>query len=105
MLEFAEQLTLDPANITQMHHEGLRSHGWTDENIIDIVHMVALYAYAARLAEGLGAELEPGRGWESLVEKLPFRDQDTHKTFSRLIGAVPQLCPVCGRNSCQHRPT
>ena len=94
MLEFAEQLTLDPANVTELNHKELRSHGWTDEDIIDMVHIVALYSYMVRVADGLGVELEQGKGWESLVEKLPFREQSTKKTFGTVADAFSQKTAV-----------
>ena len=96
MLEFAEQLTLDPANVTELHHEELRSHGWTDEDISDMVHVVGLFSYMVRVADGLGAELDVGRGWEALVEKLPFRDQSTPKTFGTAVGPVPEQTATSG---------
>ena len=96
MLEFAEQLTLDPANVTELHHEELRSHGWTDEDISDMVHVVGLLSYMVRVTDGLGVELEQGKGWETLVKKLPFRDQSTPKTFGTLTGAVPSRSTTSG---------
>ena len=87
MLEFAEHLTLDPANITAAHHEELRSHGWRDADIVDMVHIVALYSYMVRVADGLGVELEPGRGWEDVEERLPFKDASTPKTFHTIESA------------------
>ena len=84
MLEFAEHLTLDPANITAAHHEELRSYGWKDADIVDLVHIVALYSYMVRVADGLGVELEPGRGWEVVAERLPFREASTPKAFASI---------------------
>ena len=84
MLEFAEHLTLDPANITSAHHDELRDHGWKDADIVDMVHIVALYSYMVRVADGLGVELEPGRGWEEVEERLPFKDNTTPKHFSAI---------------------
>ncbi len=81
MLEFAEHLTLDPANISAAHHDELRDHGWEDADIVDIIHIVALYSYMVRVADGLGVELEPGRGWENVEERLPFKNASTPKAF------------------------
>lgn len=89
MLEFAEHLTLDPANITAAHHDELRDHGWQDADIVDMVHIVALYSYMVRVADGLGVELEPGRGWEEVEERLPFKDATTPKDF-RMIEEAKQ---------------
>lgn len=87
MLEFAEHLTLDPANITAAHHDELRDNGWEDADIVDMVHVVALYSYMVRVADGLGVELEPGRGWESVEERLPFKDASTPKAFRAIEDA------------------
>ena len=85
MLEFAEHLTVDPANVKREHVQGLRDAGWADEDIIDIVHITALYNYMVRVADGLGVELETGLGWEGLVEKLPFRDDVAPRSFGKVV--------------------
>ena len=87
MLEFAEHLTFDPANITASHHAELRDHGWRDEDIVDMVHIVALYSYMVRVADGLGVELEPGRGWEAVEERLPFKHASVPKPFRTIENA------------------
>jgi uncharacterized protein YciW len=72
MLEFSEHLTIEPASISEEHHEALGDHGWKEEDIVDMVHIVALYAYMNRIAHGLGVEMEADSGWEPLMESLPF---------------------------------
>jgi hypothetical protein len=39
---------------------------------VDIVHITAHYNYMVRIADGLGVELDIGRGWEPMAEKLSF---------------------------------
>jgi len=85
MLEFAEHLTRDPSTITEVYHLELRNLGWRDEDIIDMVHVVALYNYMVRIADGLGAEMEAGREWEPVSEKLPFKEGQKNKTFVNLV--------------------
>lgn len=58
MLEFAELLTVQSAAVVKEDIEVLRSHGWTDEDIVDIVHQTCLFNYMTRLADGLGVELD-----------------------------------------------
>lgn len=58
MLEFAELLTVQPANVIEDDINNLREVGWTDEEIIDIVHQTALFNYMTRVADGLGVELD-----------------------------------------------
>jgi len=86
MLEFAEHLTLSPATISEAHHQELRDQGWRDQDVIDIVHIVALYSYMVRLADGLGVDMETGRGWEPLAERLPFKGQTAARPFAAITG-------------------
>ena len=87
MLEFAEFLTLDPGNMKSEYVKALLDVGWTDEDIVDIVHITALYNYMATVADGLGIELDADAGWEGLPDKLPFRDSSTPKSFGKIVEA------------------
>ena len=58
MLEFAVKLTLTPATMDPADAEQLRHAGFTDRDILDIVEVTAYYAYANRIADGLGIETE-----------------------------------------------
>ena len=93
MLEFAESLTVDPGNSKEEYVEGLRSMGWADEDIVDIVHITCLFNYMDRLADGLGAELQNDRGWEPMLEKLSFKDDSTPKDFGMIV-PTPSSQPV-----------
>ena len=88
MLEFAEFLTVDPANVTEEYAQGLREAGWADEDIVDMVHITALYAYMVRVADGLGVELDTDRGWEPVVEKLSFRDSTAPRSFGKIANGI-----------------
>ena len=57
MLEFAEKLTLTPSNMRQADVEKLRDAGWTDRDILDIVHVCAYFNFRVRIVDGLGLEL------------------------------------------------
>ena len=39
--------------------EPLRSEGLDDRAILDVAHVVAFFAYANRIVDGLGCDLEP----------------------------------------------
>ncbi len=93
MLEFAESLTMDPGNTKEEYVEGLRSLGWADEDIVDIVHITCLFNYMDRLADGLGVELQNDRGWEPMLEKLSFKDDSTPKSFGTIV-PTPSSQPV-----------
>ena len=58
MLEFAVKLTLTPAAMGPADAEQLRVVGFTDRDILDIVEVTAYYAYANRIADGLGVDTE-----------------------------------------------
>ena len=58
MLRFATELTAEPAGTTDADVAALRSAGFSDRDILDIVEVVAYYAYANRIADGLGVEPE-----------------------------------------------
>ena len=58
MLAYAVKLTRTPAAVSDADVEALRSEGFSDHDILDIVEVVAYYAYANRIADGLGIETE-----------------------------------------------
>ena len=58
MLAFAEKLTLTPAAMERADVEGLRAAGFSDADVLALVQVVAYYAYANRIVDALGAELE-----------------------------------------------
>jgi uncharacterized peroxidase-related enzyme len=69
MLEFAELLTVQPANVMEEDIDRLRQVGWSDEDVVDIVHETAMFNYMTRIADGLGIENESG------MEAIEERDR------------------------------
>ena len=59
MLSFALKLTSTPGEMSDSDTDALRAAGYSDRDILDIVEVVAYYAYANRVADGLGIEIEP----------------------------------------------
>jgi uncharacterized peroxidase-related enzyme len=59
MLEYAVKLTRSPAKISRADVQALRGAGFTDRDILDIAEVTAYYAYANRIADGLGVIEEP----------------------------------------------
>jgi len=57
MLEYVEKLTLTPSNMRQADVQKLRDAGWTDRDILDIVHVCAYFNFRVRVVDGLGLEL------------------------------------------------
>ena len=58
MLRYAVKLTVAPASVTAEDIETLRVAGFADIDILHIAEVVAYYAYANRIADGLGIPLE-----------------------------------------------
>jgi len=58
MLEYAAKLTMRPSEITQDDLQALRSVGFSDPDILAIAEVASYYAYANRIADGLGVSLE-----------------------------------------------
>ena len=87
MLELAEFLTTTPSGVTQDWVDELRSVGWEDADVIDIVHVVALFNHMCRIADGLGVELDTDRGWEEHAAKLSFKDDTAPKVFGKISPA------------------
>lgn len=58
MLRFSVKLTKAPGTMTDADVADLRSVGFSDRDILDIVEVVGYYAYANRIADGLGIETE-----------------------------------------------
>ena len=58
MLDFVAKLTTRPSSMTKGDVDTLRSHGFVDAAVHDIVQVTALFAYYNRLAEGMGIDIE-----------------------------------------------
>ncbi len=58
MLAFALKLTCTPGDMTSADADALRSAGFSDRDILDITEVIAYYAYANRIADGLGIATE-----------------------------------------------
>ena len=58
MLDYASKVTREPVAVTQADVDGLKAHGFSDAAVLDICQVAAYFAYANRLADGLGVELE-----------------------------------------------
>lgn len=56
---WAEKLTLTPAECTREDVDGLRQHGWSDEQIVSAAQIIGYFNHLNRLADGLGIDLEP----------------------------------------------
>lgn len=58
MLDYSIKLTHTPGDMTADDVGALRSAGFTDRDVLDIVEVVGYYAYVNRIADGLGVQIE-----------------------------------------------
>lgn len=56
MMSFAEKVILDQHSIVQQDVDGLRNHGFSDEEILDIVLAASARAFYTKVLDSLGAE-------------------------------------------------
>jgi alkylhydroperoxidase family enzyme len=63
MLELAEKLTRHAYKITPEDAEGLRQHGYSDEQIAELIYDAALFNFFNKVADAFGIE---GRGLHDL---------------------------------------
>lgn len=59
MLRYAEKLTRWPSEVGEGDIDALREVGFGDSDILAIAEVTAYYAYANRIADGLGVQVEP----------------------------------------------
>jgi uncharacterized protein YciW len=58
MLRYSVKLTVEPGSVTADDVGALRAVGFGDVDILHIAEVVGYYAYANRIADGLGIPLE-----------------------------------------------
>ncbi|MGE0750340.1 MAG: peroxidase-related enzyme [Variibacter sp.] len=60
IVDYAAKLTRDPASIGPADLAPLRAQGLTDLEVLDLTHAVAMFGWANRLMQSLGAPLPEG---------------------------------------------
>ena len=58
MLDYSTRLTREPASVRESDVERLRAAGFSDADVLAICEVTSYYAYANRMADGLGVTLE-----------------------------------------------
>lgn len=59
MIGYALKLTVEPWAMIQDDVEALREVGFSDAEILVIAQVTSFFAFANRLSDGLGIEVEP----------------------------------------------
>jgi 4-carboxymuconolactone decarboxylase len=54
MLDYAVKLTMAPSTASQQDIETLRSHGFDDRDILDVIYVICLYNFNDRMADATG---------------------------------------------------
>jgi len=67
MLDLAVKITADSATVSDQDIAGLRAHGFTDEDMMDIIQTAAFFNYSNRVASAL--ELRPNREYHSMARE------------------------------------
>ena len=84
VLDYAEKLTRDPAELTEADAAAVYAAGWDETALYHLVAVTALFNYMNRLVEGLGIALEPAyvepasrrlaeRGYLPLIDMMMSR--------------------------------
>jgi alkylhydroperoxidase family enzyme len=68
VMALAEKVTLNANSVTQEDVDGLREHGLTDEEIMDVVLAAALRNFFSKILDALGAE--PDETYHELEPEL-----------------------------------
>ena len=58
LLSYADKLTTEPWTMEAADVDRLRSVGFGDADVLAVVEVVGYYAYANRVVDGLGVQLE-----------------------------------------------
>ena len=58
MLDYAVKLTRTPGDMERADVDALRAAGFSDRDVLDLAEVTAYYAYANRIADGLGITTE-----------------------------------------------
>ena len=62
IVEYVEKLTTEPSEMTETDIQTLRKTGLSDDHILSVVMITAMFAFMNRLADGLGVEIEDKKG-------------------------------------------
>jgi uncharacterized peroxidase-related enzyme len=54
MLDYAVKLTIAPSTVTERDIDELRTHGFDDRDILDIIYVICLYNFNDRMADATG---------------------------------------------------
>ncbi len=59
LCEVAEKMSATPTRMTEADWQPLRDLGFDDQGLLEVGHIVGLFNYLTRLADGFGLQLDP----------------------------------------------
>ena len=62
VMDFAEKVAVDATSITQEDVDGLRAHGLTDADVLDVVLAAAARSFLCKAMDGVGTQPDPQSG-------------------------------------------
>ena len=68
----SEKLTLTPREMTAADWQPLRDLGFDDQGLLEVAHLISIFNYFPRLADGLGLRLDP-RLLEAAATGVPLK--------------------------------
>ena len=62
VMDFAEKVAVDATSVTQEDVDGLRAHGLTDADVLDVVLAAAARSFLCKAMDGVGTQPDPLSG-------------------------------------------
>jgi uncharacterized peroxidase-related enzyme len=60
LAEVAEKMSGNPTRMVEGDWQPLRDLGFDDQACLEVAHIVGIFNYLTRIADGLGLQLDPG---------------------------------------------
>ncbi len=60
LCSLSEKLSAQPTRMVEEDWQPLRDLGFDDEACLEVAHVVGIFNYLTRMADGLGLQLDPG---------------------------------------------
>ncbi|MDP6454703.1 MAG: hypothetical protein QF898_15480 [SAR202 cluster bacterium] len=82
LCELAHKMSATPTSMTEDDWQPLRDLGFDDQACLEVAHIVGIFNYLTRLADGLGLQLDPQtrESWESETPLRKIGDPNGSRT-------------------------
>jgi len=72
LCEVSEKLTLTPTEMTAADWQPLRDLGFDDQGLLEVAHLISIFNYFPRMADGFGLKPDP-KLREAAATGVPLR--------------------------------